>query len=144
MYSDKSNNLILNKTKRVGWMNKLLIAIVFAIAMGTDAKAENESIESQCNYSGTDINISLKIDLNNKKISLSGLKNCEITSIDEFKVLGRCSPPTYSSLDFIPEYVNKTGVGRWSMKVSDKYVVDAKGNIVYFEYLCKKGLLANE
>jgi len=124
-------------------MNKIIYLVLSFFIINFNVLGDNKVIESQCNFSGTNINISLKIDLNINKIDLSGLKKCEITYLDKSRVIGKCSPPSYSELDFIPEYINESGVGRWSMKVADESIIDAQGNIIYFEYLCKKNLLKN-
>lgn len=120
------------------FLSKLMfVSILFS---SLDANASKD-INAECIYVGTDIKISLNIDSDKNKISLSGLKGCDIIFANKTKVQGQCSPSNYKSLDFVPEYINETGIGRWSMRVSENPITDADGKVIYFEYFCGKNLL---
>ena len=120
------------------FLSKLMLVSILFSSLGANA---SKDINAECIYVGTDIKISLNINSDKNKISLSGLKGCGIIFANKTKVQGQCSPPTYKSLDFVPEYINETGIGRWSMRVSENPITDADGKVIYFEYFCGKNLL---
>ena len=115
------------------FLSKLMFVSILFSSLGANA---SKDINAECIYVGNDIKISLNIDSDKNKISLSGLKGCDIIFANKTKVQGQCSPPNYKSLDFVPEYINETGIGRWSMRVSENPITDADGKVIYFEYFC--------
>ena len=110
---------------------------LFSLAlMAVPFAAPAEEISATCRFQETEILISFHADLEAKKISLSGLKDCELTGNTDKVMTGVCADPRFRDVDFVIEYDKATDIGRWWIEVAGRPVADEDGKVVDFPYFC--------
>ena len=112
---------------------KALLSLAFA---AVPFMASAKEISATCRFQKTEILISFHADLDAKKISLSGLKDCDLTGNTDKVMNGICAVPRFRDVDFVIEYDKSTDVGRWWIEVAGKPVSDEDGRVVDFPYFC--------
>lgn len=112
------------------------ILITTIVVNANPALADDSKISAQCRYQDTEIIVGFEADLEAKKISLSGLKGCDLTGNTDAAMTGACADPRLRDVNFVIEYDKATDIGRWWIEVAGKPVTDPDGKYVDFPYFC--------
>lgn len=111
------------------FLTTMLVGIVPSLA-------DDAVLSADCRYQDTEIIVGFEADLAAKKISLSGLKGCDLTGNTDAAMTGACADPRFRDVNFVIEYDKATDIGRWWIEVDGKPVADADGKVVDFAYFC--------
>ena len=117
--------------------SRIAAILITTVVVGTVPGLANErKIAADCRYQDTEIIVGFEADLDAKKISLSGLKGCDLTGNTDAAMTGACVDPRFRDVRFVIEYDKATDIGRWWIEVSGEPVADADGQFVDFPYYC--------